>query len=252
MSRLALVTGGSTGIGAHLVAALVGANYRVGFTFYRSPEAAHEIVDALGDAAFAIRCDAGDEADVQAAHETFAAHFGASPDLLVNNAGIQTWASLIDLDVADFDRVIRTNLRGAFLNTQCFARARKAAGVGGAIVNIGSGCNKTAFPKLVDYAASKGGIEQFTKTAALELGPLGIRVNCVAPGAIANERTAQEADGYAEKWAALTPLRRVGTVEDVAGPVLFLASEHAGFVTGQTLYVDGGVFSRAPWPDYAD
>lgn len=185
-----------------------------------------------------------------AAHEQIADHFADVPDLLVNNAGIQTWAPLLDLDVADFDRVIRTNLRGAFLNTQCAARRMKEAGVRGAIVNIGSGCNKVAFPNLVDYAASKGGIEQFTKSAASELGPFGIRVNCVAPGAIANERTAEEAEDYAEKWAALTPLGRVGQAQDIVGPVLFFASEAAAFVTGQTLYVDGGVFSRAPWPNY--
>ncbi|WP_417250024.1 SDR family NAD(P)-dependent oxidoreductase [Celeribacter sp.] len=250
MSKLAIVTGGSTGIGAHLVAALVGAGYRVGFTYFSSPEAAQGVVQPLGSAAYAVKCDAGSATDVAAAHEEIAAHFDAVPDLLVNNAGIQTWAPLLELDVSDFDRVIRTNLRGAFLNTQEFARRLVAAGGEGAIINIGSGCNKVAFPKLVDYAASKGGIEQLTKSAALELGPKGIRVNCVAPGAIANERTAEEADGYAEKWAALTPLRRVGTVADVAGPVLFLASDAAAFVTGQTLYVDGGVFSSAPWPNY--
>lgn len=123
-----------------------------------------------------------------------------------------------------------------------------AAGKQGAIINLGSGCNKLGFPNLSDYTASKGGIEQFTKASAMELGPHGIRVNCVAPGAIATERTADETEGYAEKWSALTPLRRVGTPEDIAGPVLFLASQAAGFVTGQTIYVDGGVFSSAPWP----
>ncbi|WP_417270029.1 SDR family NAD(P)-dependent oxidoreductase [Celeribacter sp.] len=250
MTKIAILTGGSTGIGAHLVGALVAAGYRVGFS-YNSSEAPARAVEALYDgAAFAVKCDAGDEVQVPAFHAAVADHFGGAPDLLVNNAGIQTWASLLDLKVADFDKVIRTNLRGAFLNTQEAARAMKAAGKGGAIINIGSGCNKVAFPKLVDYAASKGGIEQFTKTAASELGPLGIRVNCVAPGAIANERTAEEAEGYADKWAALTPLRRVGLAADIAGPVVFLASDAASFVTGQTLYVDGGVFACAPWPDY--
>jgi NAD(P)-dependent dehydrogenase (short-subunit alcohol dehydrogenase family) len=100
----------------------------------------------------------------------------------------------------------------------------------------------------VDYTASKGGIEQFTKVSAAELGPHGIRVNCVAPGAIKTDRTNDEAEDYVDQWAELTPLRRVGTPADLVGPILFLASDAAAFVTGQTLWVDGGVFSQAVWP----
>jgi uncharacterized membrane protein len=121
---------------------------------------------------------------------------------------------------------------------------------GGAIVNLGSGCNRLAFPRLVDCTASKGGIEQFTKVAALELGPHGIRVNCAAPGAIEIDRTRAEIDDYADRWSPLTPLCRVGTVEDVAAAVVWLAGPEAAFVSGQTLLVDGGVFSRAVWPAY--
>ena len=173
---------------------------------------------------------------------------GAAPRVMVNNAGIQTWSRLVDLSVADWDRVMATNLRGTFLNTKAAAKAMIAAGHGGSIVTLGSGCNKAAFPQLVDYTASKGGIEQFTKVAAVELGPHGIRVNCLAPGAIATERTAAEAGDYAGTWAKVTPLRRVGTPEDLTGPLLFLCSEAAAFVTGQTIWVDGGVFSQATWP----
>src|SRR6202023_66822 len=113
-------------------------------------------------------------------------------DILVNNAGIQTWKALLDLEEAEWDRVIDTNLKGCFLCTQRAARHMKAMG-GGRIVNIGSGCNKIPFPNLVSYTASKGGIEMFTKVAAVELGKYGIAVNCVAPGAIEIERTKQEA-----------------------------------------------------------
>ncbi|MEM7259507.1 MAG: SDR family oxidoreductase, partial [Pseudomonadota bacterium] len=114
--------------------------------------------------------------------------------------------------------------------------------------NIGSGCNHLAFPKLIDYAASKGGIEMLTRSTALDLGASGIRVNCIAPGAIATERTAAETDDYNDRWSALTPLGRVGTPQDVASAVLLLADEKAGFITGQTINVDGGLFSRAVWP----
>ena len=118
----------------------------------------------------------------------------------------------------------------------------------GSIVNIGSGANHVPFPKLIDYCASKGGIEMLTKCAATEFGPLGIRVNCVAPGAIENERTKVENPEYAKTWEALTPLRRCGTTSDVANTVIYLCSEQASFVTGQTLYVDGGLWTRNQWP----
>jgi len=119
---------------------------------------------------------------------------------------------------------------------------------GGRIINIGSGCNKVAFPNLVDYTASKGGVEMLTKVAAAELGPYGITVNCVAPGAIEIERTKLESPDYAGTWGPLTPMRRVGLPSDVAGAVCFLASDVAEFVSGQTLFVDGGLFTQGPWP----
>ena len=109
----------------------------------------------------------------------------------MNNAGVQTWTPLLEVTEEEWDLVIATNLKGCFLCTQAAARQMKAQGHG-SIVNIGSGCNKVAFPRLVAYTASKGGIEMFTKVAAVELGPLGIRVNCVAPGAIEIERTRLE------------------------------------------------------------
>jgi 3-oxoacyl-[acyl-carrier protein] reductase len=248
---LALVTAGPSAIGRSLVTALADAGHDVAFTHMGQTEAAAALVAAvqsLGRNALALESDAGDEASVARFHALAADWAGEVPRVLVNNAGIQTWSRLVDLPVADWDRVMTTNLRGTFLNTKAAARAMMAAGVGGAIINMGSGCNKLAFPRLVDYTASKGGIEQFTKVAAVELGPSGIRVNCIAPGAIATERTASEAGDYAGTWARVTPLRRVGTPEDLTGPLLFLVSEAAAFVTGQTIWVDGGVFSQATWP----
>ena len=248
---LALVTAGPSAIGRSLVTALAGAGHDVAFTHLGQAEAAAALVaqvQATGRRALALESDAGDEASVTRFHALAADWAGAAPRVMVNNAGIQTWSRLVDLSVADWDRVMATNLRGTFLNTKAAAKAMIAAGHGGSIVTLGSGCNKAAFPRLVDYTASKGGIEQFTKVAAVELGPHGIRVNCLAPGAIATERTAAEAGDYAGPWAKVTPLRRVGTPEDLTGPLLFLCSEAAGFVTGQTIWVDGGVFSQATWP----
>jgi NAD(P)-dependent dehydrogenase (short-subunit alcohol dehydrogenase family) len=114
-------------------------------------------------------------------------------------------------------------------------------------VNIGSGSNKAPFPGLIAYTASRGGIEMLTKVSAVELGPLRIRVNCVAPGAIEVERTKRELPDYAGTWGRATPLRRIGTPADVAGAVAFVVSDAASFITGQTLFVDGGLFTQAPW-----
>jgi NAD(P)-dependent dehydrogenase (short-subunit alcohol dehydrogenase family) len=121
---------------------------------------------------------------------------------------------------------------------------------GGSIVNIGSGCNKLAFPRLVDDTASKGGIEQFTKVAAVELGEHRIRVNCVAPGAVEIERTKLEAGDYAGMWSKYTPLGRVGQPDDIGKAVAFLAGDDASFITGQTIWVDGGLFAKPHWPYY--
>lgn len=251
MTRLALVTAGNSAIGRHLVLGLAGSGYDVAFTHLNAAADAAGLVAqvaSLGTRALALDSDAGQEAQVLDFHAAAADWAGVAPSVLINNAGIQTWSSLMDLSVEAWDRVMATNLRGTFLNTRTAAKAMQAAGQGGAIVTLGSGCNKVAFPRLVDYTASKGGIEQFTKVAASELGPYGIRVNCIAPGAIATERTAAEAGDYAATWSPITPLRRIGTPQDLVGPMLFLISDAAAFVTGQTLYVDGGVFSQAPWP----
>jgi 3-oxoacyl-[acyl-carrier protein] reductase len=248
---LAIVTGGSTGIGRHLVQALAEAGYAVAFSYRSSPQDAAALETDLAAKGFkvqAIQCDAGQKVDVERFVDTAAAWHGDVPRLLVNNAGIQTWAPLLDLSEEDWDNVLRTNLKGCFLHTQKVGRLMADGGKGGTIVNIGSGCNKLGFPNLVDYTASKGGIEQLTKSAAVELGRYSITVNCVAPGAIATERTFAEAPDYEASWAPITPLGRVGTPEDVAGVVLFFDTPAARFVTGQTLWVDGGVFSRAAWP----
>lgn len=249
-NQLAVVTGGSSGIGQHIVEALAAAGYDVAFNYNSDAagaEATAAAASATGSRVFALKCNVGVKADVDAFYESVVEWHGTAPSLLVNNAGVQTWSPLLDLAEESWDRVIATNLKGCFLNTQAAARLMKDAG-GGSIVNLGSGCNKHAFPNLVDYTASKGGIEQLTKSSAVELGQFGIRVNCVAPGAIVTARTLEESPDYAASWEPLTPLGRVGTPEDIADVILFFASDASRFVTGQTLWVDGGVFTRAPWP----
>jgi NAD(P)-dependent dehydrogenase (short-subunit alcohol dehydrogenase family) len=253
--KLAVVTGASGGIGREIAITLARQGWDVAFSHLGTDLEAAEVsglIQADGRRALARRCDVGLKDEVWAFYGEVIAAYGRAPDLLVNNAGIQTWSSLLELAEADWDRVIRTNLKGCFLNTQRVAQLMIEHGVRGSIVNIGSACNKVPFPGLVDYTASKGGIEQFTKVSAVELGPYGIRVNCVAPGAIEHERTKLEAPNYAENWARITPLRRVGNTADVARMVHLLAGEGAAFVTGQTIYVDGGAFSVPNWPKEYD
>jgi 3-oxoacyl-[acyl-carrier protein] reductase len=246
--RSAIVTGASRGVGKGIALELAKAGARVAVNYGSSKALADATVaeiTTLGADAFAVKGDVSVATDVAAIFDAVAARWGRI-DVLVNNAGVQTWTPLLDVTESEWTRVMDTNLKGCFLCTQAAARYMKDAG-GGAIVNVGSGCNKVPFPKLVAYTASKGGIEMLTKVSAVELGPLGIRVNCVAPGAIEIERTKIENPNYAEVWGRITPLRRVGTPADVGTAVVFLASADASFISGQTIWVDGALFTQAVW-----
>jgi NAD(P)-dependent dehydrogenase (short-subunit alcohol dehydrogenase family) len=247
--KTALVTGAAKGIGKGIALELAAQGCDVAINDYADAagaEATASEIRALGRQALVVMANVGVAADVDGMFQTVFQRFPRL-DILVNNAGVQTWKALLDLEEREWDRTIATNLKGCYLCTQRAARHMKEKG-GGRIVNIGSGCNKVAFPKLVDYTASRGGIEMFTKVAAVELGPYRITVNCVAPGAIETERTKSEAADFAGTWAALTPLGRVGTPGDVANAVVFLAGESSAFITGQTIWVDGGLFSKPAWP----
>ncbi len=246
--KTALVTGAGKGIGQGIAVRLGELGCGVAVNYNSDQKGAERTADAVraaGSRAAVIQASVADAADVERMFSRTLAEFGRL-DILVNNAGIQVWSPLLDLSEKDWDRVIDTNLKGCFLCTQRGARQMKERG-GGRIVNIGSGCNKIAFPNLVSYTASKGGIEQFTKVAAAELGRYGITVNCVAPGAVLIERTKREAEDYEGQWSRLTPMRRIGHPADVAEAVAFLCGDEADFVTGQTIFVDGGLFTQGPW-----
>jgi NAD(P)-dependent dehydrogenase (short-subunit alcohol dehydrogenase family) len=253
--QAALITGASRGIGKEIALELARRGCRVAVNYFNDPQ---PMVDATiaeiravarevgGREVLPVQADIRSSGQVAAMFEKVIATLGRL-DLLVNNAGVQTFKPLLDVTEEEWDLVIDTNLKGCFLCTQQAGRYMKDHG-GGAIVNLGSGCNKLAFPRLVAYTASKGGIEMFTKEAAVELGPYGIRVNCVAPGSIESERTRTEDPDYAGTWSKLTPLGRVGTAADIAPTVAFLASEDAAFISGQTIWIDGALFTQAQWP----
>lgn len=246
----ALVTGASKGVGRGIALALARAGSNVVVNYNSDRAGADEVVAAvysLGRKALAVQANVGVSGDVARMFDEAFKDF--SPlTTLVNNAGVQTWKPLLDLTEEEWDYVLDTNLKGCFLCTQHAGRHMRDHGLGGAIVNIGSGCNKLAFPNLVNYTASKGGIEMFTKSSAVELGKYKIRVNCAAPGAIEVERTKNEGGDYARIWGGLAPMGRIGTPEDVGEFVVFLASSAAEFISGQTVWIDGGVFSKPHWP----
>jgi 3-oxoacyl-[acyl-carrier protein] reductase len=249
-SPAALVTGASRGIGKEIALELARNGYRVAVNYYSDPapqvDATIAEVRALQPDSLPVEADIRSSTQVTAMFDRVIAAFGRL-DLLVNNAGVQTWKPLLDVTEEEWDLVVQTNLKGCFLCTQQAARYMKDHG-GGSIVNLGSGCNKLAFPSLVAYTASKGGIEMFTKEAAVELGRYNIRVNCIAPGSIESERTRAEDPDYAGTWSRLTPLGRVGTAADIAPTVVFLASPGASFISGQTIWIDGALFTKAQWP----
>ena len=253
-SKVAFVTGASKGVGRGIAYGLADAGWDVAINFYSDEKGANEtrdVIESKGRRCFIVDGDVGTKSDVEAMISAVVAELGGL-DCMVNNAGRQTFASILELSEEDWDKTIKTNLKGSFLCTQIAARVLKEQGRGGSIINIGSGANKQPFLNLVDYCASKGGLEQLTRVSACELGQYGIRVNSVAPGAIEIERTREESPDYAGTWSPLTPMGRIGLPEDIANMVVHLASDAAEFVTGQTVYVDGGLWTKAQWPYEAD
>ena len=245
----ALVTGASKGVGRGIAIGLAEAGWSIGINYFTDQDGAEATASHIrdtGGTAGILQADVGDSGQVREMFTVFMEQAGHL-DLLVNNSGVQTWALLLEFDEKDWNRAIRTNLKGTFLCTQQAAQIMKDAR-GGVIINIGSGANKAPFPSLADYCASKGGIETFTVVAEVELGPYGIRVNGVMPGCIEIERTRGEYPNYENTWGPLTPLRRIGHAEDVAKAVTFLASSEAEFIAGQTLHGDGGLWSQVPSP----
>ena len=234
--RLALVTGGGSGIGAAIARAASRAGYRVAIMDAQA-DAAEAMARELGNAV-ALPCDVTDELAVDAALATL----GATPDLLVNNAGIVKFGHLVDISVKDFRRVLEVDLVGVYILSRAVGLMMRARGQGN-IVNISSINAITPSLGTNAYAAAKGGLVTMTKLLALELGPHGVRVKSVSPGFVdggmstavfANPRTR-------DIRTKAVPLRRLGSTEDIAQAVMFLASDAAAYVHGQDLGVDGGL-----------
>lgn len=236
MARV-LITGGSRGIGAACVRAFAAQGDRVAFIYRSSEQAATSVATATGAAA--IRADVSDSAEAERAVREAEAALGGGIDVLVNNAGVAQIKLFTDLTDDDWRRMMATDLDGAFYVTRAAVRGMIARH-SGRIVNIGSMWGKVGASCEVHYSAAKAGLRGMTMALAKELGPSGVTVNCVEPGVIETEMNVALDDKTKAELADATPLCRMGTPEDVAAAVRFLASDEASFVTGQCLGVDGG------------
>jgi len=243
-NRAAIVTGAARGIGLACAKRFVAEGAKVVLADIDAAGGEAE-TKKLGGAAHFIRCDVGDPQDAARLVDATAKTFGAV-DVLVNNAGVVHGADFLDLTETDFDRVLRVNLKGAFLVGQLAARKMveqaKAGRKPGAIVNMASINATVTIANQVPYAVSKGGLLQLTRTMALALAPHGIRVNAIGPGSIMTEMLAAVATDIEAKRRVLsrTPLGRIGAPEEVASVAAFLASDDASYITGEIIYVDGG------------
>lgn len=239
-AKVAIVTGAAQGIGLACAQRLVQEGARVMLVDVR-PEGAAAAA-TLGDAARFVQADVGVKADVDAMLAATLDAFGRV-DILVNNAGVTHAASFLDLAEDDFDRVLRINLKSMFLCSQAAARAMVAQGGGGSIVNMSSVNAELTIPNQVPYVISKGGVNQLTRVAAIALAEHGIRVNAVGPGTILTELAKEAVLASPEARRTIlsrTPLGRCGEPEEIASIVAFLASNDASYISGQTLYADGG------------
>jgi glucose 1-dehydrogenase len=239
--KVAIVTGAGSGIGFAIAERFAAAGAGVCVNYLGYEQEAQALAKRLPKA-IAVKADVSKPAEVQAMVDATVKQLG-SVDVLVNNAGVERPMPFLDIDEATWDFMIDVDLKGPFLCSQACARAMRDAGRGGSIVNISSIHEDVAFPGYTPYCAAKGGLRMVMRNAALELATYGIRVNNVAPGAIAtpiNAKTLNDPDKVAT-LQRIIPLKRMGKPEEVAEVVLFLASDASSYVTGSTYYVDGGM-----------
>jgi glucose 1-dehydrogenase len=243
--KVAIVTGGGSGIGQAIAKRLGCDGAKVIIDYIGSEAGADETrqaVEACGSQGIVVQADVTKTEDDQRLVDTAWEKFG-SADVLVNNAGMEKRSDFWDTTEDEYDKVMAVNLRGPFFLTQAFVRRLRDAKRPGRIINISSVHEDMAFPGFTTYCCSKGGMRMMMRNLTVELGPLGITVNNIAPGAIATPINKALLEDKPKLDALLRniPLGRLGTPEDVAGAVAFLASDDASYVTGATFLIDGGL-----------
>lgn len=243
--KVALVTGSSLGIGRGIVERFAQEGADVVINYNRSVEEANQVlaeVERLGRRGLVVQGNVSKVEDARRLVNTAIEHFGRL-DILVNNAGVEHNAPFWDVTEADFDRVLNTNLKGTFFAAQTFVQHLRQKERSGRIINISSVHEELPFPNFASYCASKGGLRMLTRNLAVELGPLGITVNNIAPGAIETPINTKLLNDPVKLKALISqiPLGRLGKPQDVSGLAVFLASDDAAYVTGSTFFVDGGL-----------
>lgn len=244
-NKIALVTGSSQGIGRAIAERFAQEGADVVINYNRTPGGAEDAlrnVEAKGRRGLIVKADLSQTTEVRKLVATVIDHFGRL-DILVNNAGIETHAPFWEVTEEDYDRVLNVNLKGAFFATQEIVRHLMQTKRRGKIVNISSVHEDLPFPNFAAYCASKGGLKMLTRNLGVELGPLGININSIAPGAIETPINTKLLNDPQKLSALLSqiPLSRLGKPDDVAGLAVFLASDDADYVTGSTYFVDGGL-----------
>jgi len=243
--KTAAITGGNQGIGRAIAERLAADGADVALCYRSNQAGAQEVVAVitqLGRRAAAIQCDVGKIADGQRFIASTVEQLG-KVDILINNAGLERRADFWDVTEADYDAVLNVNLKGLFFLTQAFVHHRMAAKSGGKVINISSVHEELPFPHFASYCASKGGVKMLTRNLSIELAPSGITINSIAPGAIETPINKTLLNDPAKLNALLQniPLHRLGQPNDVASVASFLASDEASYITGTTLFVDGGL-----------
>lgn len=244
--KVALVTGSSQGIGQVVATHLAQAGADIVIDYRSHPDGAKETlakVEAAGQQGHIVQADLSAIDDVRKLVSEGVQHFGKL-DILVNNAGVDGKnADFWDITEADYDKVLNVNLKGAFFTTQAFVQQLIETKRMGKIINISSDHEEMAFPHFTSYCVSKGGVKMMMRNLAVELGPLGITINNIAPGAIETPINTNLLNDPVKLEALKKniPLGRLGTPEDIAPMVVFLASSNADYITGATFVVDGGL-----------
>lgn len=243
--RVAIVTGSSSGIGQSIAVRLAGEGANVVIDYVGHSEGADETlkqVTAAGSKGIIVQADVSNVEAVRSLVDKAWNAFG-SADILVNNAGMEKKSDFWDTPEEDYDRVLGVNLKGPFFLTQAFIRRLRDTKKPGRVINISSVHEDMAFPGFATYCASKGGLRMLMRDLSVELGPLGITINNIAPGAIATpiNKSLLEDKPKLNSLLQQIPLKRLGTPEDVAALTTWLASDEASYVTGATYYVDGGL-----------